>query len=437
MGKDQKAETQGGDLSSRATVLKRICAVLDAAKDKIKVEVSSTELKMALKFYVDGIQGHETLVGLLEKELLETAETETVEHAELEPLHEYFHLAEIAYEEDTEVLRSQVKEHGYELQTHFKNKNVGEVGYYTALDHNNQTLLIGVKGTSSFADAMTDAVAVTMPHVCSPTCPFTGSDDPREILCHEGILAAALNMYEQIYETIKEVALKSGYKIRICGHSLGAGTASLLGVLLRTRANEKLRDPDYLRVYAIACPPVLDFQSSHQAKSFITSVVNKSDVVPRLSIANLEVLTKMLNGIALAIKTDYNKGNDYNSPAAAIRRANKLIEKAKEEGFDPEEINKIKGMMTKDFAAVDVESRENLFVPGRVIVFYEKPIDPSASASAFDSEDCCTEQHVGTGAVVVGGSHWVRVLKTRKTLTVACCRLSTFYSPLIIVSPPS
>jgi hypothetical protein len=425
---EQKSSSGGdaGDLSSGATLMKRMGAVLKVATDKLQVEqVTTTEMNMALKFYIEGIHGNKKYqdirVDLLEKHIFEsdlgsttTTETtvETVKHDELVALEKYFHLAQIAYEEDTDKVRSQLKEHGYELHTHFINEKAGEVGYYSALAHDTKTLLIGVKGTSSLADAMTDAVAVPMPHVCTPSCPFGGSDNDTEIRCHEGILTAALHLFDQLHETIKQVALRSGYKIRICGHSLGAGTAALLGVLLRTNESEQLRDPENLRVYAVAPPPVLDFLSSQKVSSFITTVVNKSDVVPRLSMGNLEVLVKQLNDIAMSIRTDHNKGQASYYMPLALHKTNKLITQEKNEGFDDDKINKIQGKMMECLSSAEVESIDNLYIPGRIIVFYEKKndtvVDPLVSTTDCSEEDGDKAQELGTGAVVVGPSHWVR-----------------------------
>jgi hypothetical protein len=93
---------------------------------------------------------------------------------EIKALQPYNFLAKIADEEDMEELHKQLKEEGFDLHTHDTESKVTDVGYYTALDHDNGILLIGVRGTSSFADAITDCVAMTMPHVCTPNCPFTG-----------------------------------------------------------------------------------------------------------------------------------------------------------------------------------------------------------------------------------------------------------------------
>jgi hypothetical protein len=186
---EKQEESSLGDLSDRATLMARLGALMDVVKTKRtnfkKTNVdasSSTELIAALKYLVVAVHNNksnqEIKIDLLEKHIFEgekgTTAVETVKYDELVALPKYFHLAQLAYKKDTEELRSQLKEHGYELQTHLFNTNPGEVGHYTALNHEKKTLLISAKGTNSGADAMTNAVAVAMPHVCSPTCPFSG-----------------------------------------------------------------------------------------------------------------------------------------------------------------------------------------------------------------------------------------------------------------------
>eukprot|EP00339_Tiarina_fusa_P009470 CAMPEP_0116997072 /NCGR_PEP_ID=MMETSP0472-20121206/646_1 /TAXON_ID=693140 ORGANISM="Tiarina fusus, Strain LIS" /NCGR_SAMPLE_ID=MMETSP0472 /ASSEMBLY_ACC=CAM_ASM_000603 /LENGTH=453 /DNA_ID=CAMNT_0004695863 /DNA_START=67 /DNA_END=1428 /DNA_ORIENTATION=+ len=417
----EEANSKSNDLSDRETVKAGLQAVMELAKSKLQIDGSIGEIGMALKYFLDAVNKNKSYqdikVSALEENMFDgakgatasslTAAVETVQHAELASLEKYLHLAHLAYEKDTEDLRSKLKDYGYELQTHYFNVNPGEVGHYVALDHENKTLLIGARGTSSVADVLTDLLAVSTTHVCSPRCPFTGSEDgTTEIVGHNGILATALHLLDQIYETVEEFALQGGYKIRICGHSLGAGVASLLGILLRTRPGEQLRDPDNLQVYAVASPAVLDLQSSRKAASFITSFANKSDVVPRISSGNIEVMAKVLENVILTMRTDLHEGKACDRTPFAVMKTHKMIDDAAKTEFDVEKVDKIHGHMMACLSAVDVESRDHLFMPGRVILFYDKKknIDPDVLIAAPQSDD--KTLGVGTGAVSVGASHW-------------------------------
>jgi hypothetical protein len=321
MAKPTKAEpAEQGDLASSSSIVSRLDAALVEARDAMKAShVSAPQLKNALSVLVKGVQNNpqfkERKLLFMGKQMFAGNGAKVVNKDDYRDLLGLLELANIAYEEDTEVLREQVKGHGYELNHHYINDKAGDVGYYIALDHSQKVLLLSIKGTSSFSDCITDCVAVTMPHACTPNDPFSGSNDEREIRCHEGILAAALKLLGDVEDAINQLALNAGYTVKIVGHSLGAGTAALLGILLRTRGDDRMRDPDFLHVWAFASPPVLDIASSLDAKSFITTVVNKRDLVPRCSIANLKIVTTILSNLAKELAADDGK------PFAGIRGA--------------------------------------------------------------------------------------------------------------------
>jgi len=74
----------------------------------------------------------------------------------------------------------------------------------------------------------------------------------------------------------------SHYKLRLTGHSLGAGCATLLGYIFRSSF------PD-LRVIAISPPGgFLSWKMAKECSSFVTSFILDSDLVPRLSVASME-----------------------------------------------------------------------------------------------------------------------------------------------------
>jgi len=60
---------------------------------------------------------------------------------------------------------------------------------------------------------------------------------------HEGVLHCAQQLLSEIIPLIEEYAISKGYDVVCTGHSLGAGTASLLAILIRGRYPE-LTVPD-------------------------------------------------------------------------------------------------------------------------------------------------------------------------------------------------
>jgi hypothetical protein len=71
--------------------------------------------------------------------------------------------------------------------------------------------------------------------------PF-GKGGKTEIYGHEGILVAANRLANDVELLVEELLLPNQYKLLITGHSLGAGVAALLGVILRSKFPTLLND---------------------------------------------------------------------------------------------------------------------------------------------------------------------------------------------------
>jgi hypothetical protein len=56
---------------------------------------------------------------------------------------------------------------GLDLLPHDAATEPGRVDHFIALDHTNKTAIVGLKGTSSLADVMTDLLAVPEVHSCN------------------------------------------------------------------------------------------------------------------------------------------------------------------------------------------------------------------------------------------------------------------------------
>lgn len=122
--------------------------------------------------------------------------------------------------------------------------------------------------------------------------------------------------------------LSSGYTLVVCGHSLGAALACRLGAALRNGN----RDFDItVRVYAFGPPPCLprrgyrycasnnddDGDYDDEDYSYITSVVNNHDCIPRWTKSNLIVLRKLLRWTMerkkLYFRRYHNRYHHYNA----------------------------------------------------------------------------------------------------------------------------
>ena len=103
------------------------------------------------------------------------------------------------------------------------------------------------------------------------------------------MLFAASNIFSRL---IKEGVLSQimdneeyrDYSLVVTGHSLGAGTAVLLGFFLRSQQNIQ----DRVKVYAYGVPGgLLNSAARDESKEFVVSVIHNDDVISRLSIDSM------------------------------------------------------------------------------------------------------------------------------------------------------
>lgn len=151
---------------------------------------------------------------------------------------------------------------------------VGHTAYFISVDHTNRTIVLACRGTLSISDTVTDGLA-TPKQVHIPSI--------GNVRIHPGAYAAAVSVLAEMRQhQLVERAMHDypEHKLVICGHSLGAAVAVILGCILR---------PDYpeLHVYAYGCPALLDFASAEACSPFVTMLAVGHDLVPRLSMHRL------------------------------------------------------------------------------------------------------------------------------------------------------
>uniref|UniRef100_A0A2K5EVY5 Diacylglycerol lipase-beta n=1 Tax=Aotus nancymaae TaxID=37293 RepID=A0A2K5EVY5_AOTNA len=172
---------------------------------------------------------------------------------------------------------------------------VYELPFLVALDHRKESVVVAVRGTMSMQDILTDLSADS--EVLDVEC------EVQDRLAHKGISQAARYVYRRlIHDGILSQAFSVApeYRLVIVGHSLGGGAAALLATMLRAAYPQ-------VRCYAFAPPRGLWSKALHEySRSFIVSLVLGKDVIPRLSVTNLEDLKRrILRVIAHCSKPKY------------------------------------------------------------------------------------------------------------------------------------
>ncbi|XP_067286851.1 diacylglycerol lipase-beta [Pseudorasbora parva] len=182
----------------------------------------------------------------------------------------------------TSILQSTGLQYRDFIHISFHNQ-IYEIPFFVALDHKREAVLVAVRGTLSLKDVLTDLSAecenLSVEGV-SGTC-----------YAHKGISQAAHYIYKKLVNDgilSQAFNIAPEYRLVITGHSLGAGTASLLAVLLRSTHPT-------LECFAFSPPGGLMSKAlADYSKQFVVSVVLGKDLVPRLSIPNMEDLKRRL-----------------------------------------------------------------------------------------------------------------------------------------------
>uniref|UniRef100_A0A0E0KS55 Uncharacterized protein n=1 Tax=Oryza punctata TaxID=4537 RepID=A0A0E0KS55_ORYPU len=182
-----------------------------------------------------------------------------------------------------------------------------EAAYFVVVLHDKKTVVIGVRGTETPEDLITDGLC--------RECAFTMEDLDGLVKCeqlpattrervistfphygHGGILESARELFMQLNDCTGDNSSSitvgflpalvgkdsecHGYKIRVVGHSLGGSVATVLGMMLFGRY------PD-VHVYAYGPLPCVDFVIAEACSQFVTTIVCNDEFSSRLSINSI------------------------------------------------------------------------------------------------------------------------------------------------------
>ncbi|KAG8418643.1 hypothetical protein J3459_012164 [Metarhizium acridum] len=198
--------------------------------------------------------------------------------------------------------------------------------HYISLDHEAKAVVLACRGTLGFEDVLADL-----------TCDYDNLIwRGRAYRVHKGVHASARRLLfgddGRVLVTLKEALLEfPDYGLVLCGHSLGGGVTSLLGVMLSEPnpdgpgfvisaepysklltqglgtghkfSDVRLPRSRRIHVYAYGPPGILSPSLRKITRGLITTVVHGNDIVPHLSLGVLHDF----QGLALAFKKDENQ----------------------------------------------------------------------------------------------------------------------------------
>eukprot|EP01084_Bolivina_argentea_P057507 105079_1 len=150
--------------------------------------------------------------------------------------------------------------------------------YYLIKDTKRKEYVLTIRGSTTSTDWQTDAMCESVDFVIGKV---------KLGKSHQGMTACARWVYKQVIEKLR--SLPDDYRLTVTGHSLGAGVASILGLLLLyTKGNERLAKR--MLVYSFATPSVVskNIAESELALKHIKSIILNTDVVSRIGAEQLK-----------------------------------------------------------------------------------------------------------------------------------------------------
>mmetsp|Transcript_4889 Transcript_4889/g.8404 ORF Transcript_4889/g.8404 Transcript_4889/m.8404 type:complete len:873 (-) Transcript_4889:63-2681(-) len=186
------------------------------------------------------------------------------------------------------------------LFANFRNA-VNVCPYIVLVDRRCRNILIVIRGTLSFEDMISD---VTInPDPLDEVGEEFGFDGIGEF-CHRGMLEAAKYVHDDMEaRKVLHNAFEDHpeFNLRIMGHSLGAGVAAVLGLMMR-------KEYPQLRCLCFSPPGcVFTERTAKESKEYIWAYVLHNDIIPRLSYQSLANLRNDVIEMIARIKVPKHK----------------------------------------------------------------------------------------------------------------------------------
>lgn len=176
------------------------------------------------------------------------------------------------------------------IYAHIQNQDVRHPSFALLGNKEKKSALLLIRGSKSVQDLLTDIQAhpeeIGMSTGNSPREETSGGF--VDAFAHNGMLKAAMWIKDRIVGSLR-ILHAEGYQITLAGHSLGAGCAALLSVMLQKEFED-------LQCFAYAVPACVNLHVAESCVDFVHSIVLRDDFVPRAKASNIIRLVEELKG---------------------------------------------------------------------------------------------------------------------------------------------
>jgi hypothetical protein len=193
------------------------------------------------------------------------------------------------------VFQDHLRRMGHNVVQEQRTTDPGRASYFMSVNYAKREVVISISYVKQpgncrkwIEKTITKATGGTIQSLQLSNC-----GDKQHQFAREELVGAARVISEAVFHMIEHLFIPYGFRVVVCGHSLGAGVASLLGVLWKDHCCARQLDLN-LHVYAFGPPPCLSRRICDASTSYISTIINNSDCIPRLSATSLQSLESVL-----------------------------------------------------------------------------------------------------------------------------------------------
>jgi hypothetical protein len=184
--------------------------------------------------------------------------------------------------------------------------------HMVVVDHKHKKVVLSIRGTFTLDEIVMDAAAFSR-HFCGGEA-------------HSEMATMAERVWAAAGPTVQDMLRQhDGYELIVTGHSLGAGTACLLMVLLESKRYLPKTQPR--RCFAYAAPPVFTpLEFVPQTVQATTCFVHENDAIPFLSVNTVRQLFQQIRAVDDTARHDMTRRQRYQVLLGLLPPPSKLIE---------------------------------------------------------------------------------------------------------------